>query len=81
MARLPGNTDGDCSVHQNKYSIEADFAELLASSPPAADEFSDPNVHMRVAMIITRAMNRLGKMPSETALSFDRRDSDFTLPR
>jgi hypothetical protein len=63
MARLPGNIDGDFSSDQSQYDADADIADLFASRPPAEDEFSDPNVQTRIAMLITRAMNKPTRPP------------------
>jgi hypothetical protein len=58
VARVLSNADDDHSVSQNKDDIDTEIADLFASRAPAADEFSDPNVQIRIALLIARAMNR-----------------------
>jgi len=58
MVRLPGNKDRDFSTSQSKDDGETNIAELFASRPPSLDEFLDTAVQIRIAMLITRAMNK-----------------------
>jgi hypothetical protein len=44
-------------ARRSKDDIDADVAELCASRPAPLDEFSDADVQMRMAMLITLAMN------------------------
>ena len=70
MARLPNNPDRDFSASQSEDDINADIAELFASRPLGIVElFVDQIVRMRIASLITEAMNR----PTRSRRALDQR--------
>jgi hypothetical protein len=58
MPRLFDVPQRDVVAMAGNDDVHADIAELLASTPPAMDEFfADPIVRLRIGMIVTRAMS------------------------